>query len=102
MRLRRVALCLLIAGMAGLGGTASQAASVAVEIGVAPPPPRVVAVPPPRYGYVWVPGYWRWSGHHHVWVNGYWVRERPGYHWIPAHWTHVGPRWQFVPGHWAR
>ena len=102
MKLRRAAMCLLVAGIAGLGGTASQAASVAVEIGVAPPPPRVVAVPPPRYGYVWVPGYWRWSGHRHVWVNGYWIRERHGYHWIPAHWVRAGPHWQFVPGHWAR
>ena len=79
MKLRRAAMCLLVAGIAGLGGMASQAASVAVEIGVAPPPPRVVAVPPPRYGYVWVPGYWRWSGHRHVWVNGYWIRERHGW-----------------------
>ena len=62
---------------------------------------EVIAVRPGP-GYVWVPGYWRWSGHHHVWVNGYWIRERHGYHWIPAHWVRAGPRWQFVPGHWAR
>jgi hypothetical protein len=102
MSLRRIALCILIAGMAGFGGSVSQAASVAVEINAAPPPPRVVVAPRPRGGYVWVPGYWRWNGHRHIWVKGHWVRERRGWHWVPAHWVEVGPRWRFVPGHWKR
>jgi hypothetical protein len=102
MTLRRAALLVLIAGMAGFGGTISEAASVAVDITVAPPAPRVVAVPAPRRGYVWVPGHWRWNGHRHVWVDGHWVRERVGYHWVPAQWVQVGPRWHFVPGYWER
>ena len=75
---RRIALCILIAGMAGFGGTASQAASVNVEINAAPPPPRVVVAPTARRGYVWVPGYWRWNGHRHIWVNGQ-LPRRAGY-----------------------
>src|SRR5438552_8810075 len=38
MKLRRAAMCMIVAVIAGLGRTASQAASVAVEVGVAPPP----------------------------------------------------------------
>jgi hypothetical protein len=102
MSLRRIALCILIAAMAGFGGTVSQAASVAVEINTAPPPPRVIVAPAARRGHVWVPGYWRWNGHRHVWVKGHWVRERRGWHWVPAHWVEAGPRWRFVPGHWQR
>ena len=102
MSLRRIALCLLIAGSTGLAMSAGAVAAVVVDVEVAPPAPRVVEVPPPRHGYVWAPGYWRWSGQRHVWVNGRWVRERHGWHWVPDHWVEAGPRWHFVPGHWER
>ena len=77
--------------------------SVGVTIGVPPPPVRVVHVRP-RRGYVWAPGYWRWSPriHRHVWVEGYWVRARPGYHYRPARWTRHGRDWRFHPGDWHR
>jgi hypothetical protein len=102
MKLRSAAACRLVAGFAGLFAAPSDATSIAVDVNVAPPPPRMVAPPPPRHGYVWVDGYWRWNGHRHVWVNGYWVRERRGYHWVPARWVQRGPYWHFVPGYWAR
>jgi hypothetical protein len=77
--------------------------SVGVVVGVPPPPVRVVHVRP-RPGYVWAPGYWRWSprGHRHVWVDGYWVRARPGHHYRPARWVHEGRDWRFHRGYWAR
>src|SRR4030095_234998 len=47
----------------------------------APPPPRYEAVPPPRSGYVWSPGYWGWDGYRRtpVWVDGPWVAARARY-----------------------
>jgi hypothetical protein len=73
-----------------------------VDVRAAPPPPRTEAVPASREGYVWAPGYWRWSGHRHVWVAGHWVRERHGYHWVPARWARHEGHYRFVPGHWTR
>jgi hypothetical protein len=58
---------------------ATNPASAAVIVGVAPPPVRVEVVPRARVGYIWTPGYWRWNGHHHVWVGGYWLPARPGW-----------------------
>jgi len=72
------------------------------DVDVAPPPPRVVVEPSVRFGYVWAPGYWRWSGHEHVWVDGHYMRERRGYHWRPDHWDRRGNRYHFERGHWER
>ncbi len=96
-----------LAAGAGIGYTPpTQAAQVAVgvTIGVAPPPPRYVRVPPPRAGYVWAPGYWRWDYrlHRHIWAGGYWVRVRPGYRYVPEHWVHRRDGWYFRRGHWVR
>ncbi|HET6804183.1 MAG TPA: hypothetical protein VFH59_01900 [Frateuria sp.] len=80
---------------------ASPHVSVAVRIGVPPPPVRVVHVRP-RHGYVWAPGYWRWSPriHRHVWAEGYWVRARPGYRYRPARWERDGREWRLHRGRW--
>lgn len=91
--------CLLAIGAALAPGTGQAGELI---IGVAPPPLRVEVVPRARVGYVWSPGYWRWTGHRHVWVAGRYVHGRPGWHWVPAHWVAYGPRWHYVPGYWAR
>jgi hypothetical protein len=93
---------ILIAAL-GLGAIAAPAvsnAAVYVDVTTAPPPVRVEAVPAPRHGYVWAPGYWRWNGHHHVWVNGRWVHERHGYHYEPAAWVESNGHWHFHDGGW--
>jgi len=79
------------------------AAGAVVEIQIAPPAPRVEVVPPPRVGYVWAPGYWRWNGRRHVWVSGVWVSARPGWRYEPDAWVQ-GPngRWHLRRGHWVR
>ncbi len=84
--------------------TASAQVYVTTQVTVAPPPPRFERVPPPRYGYVWAPGYWRWDGyrHRHVWIGGYWVRVRPGYAWHPAYWENAPGGWRFREGYWTR
>jgi hypothetical protein len=89
----------LSAAMVALPGVARTF----VEIQVAPPAPLVEVVPPPRVGYVWAPGYWRWNGHRHVWIRGSWVRERRGWHWERDVWVQSpNGRWHLVRGHWAR
>jgi hypothetical protein len=104
---------LKLALLAGLGLTCAGAiyappaaaqVAVGINIGVAPPPPRFERVPPPRAGYVWAPGYWRWDGRsrRHVWAGGYWVRSRPGYNYRPAYWVHGRDGWRFRNGYWGR
>lgn len=106
---------LKLALLAGLGLTfvgaihappaaAHTRVAVGVNIGVAPPPPHFERRPPPRRGYVWAPGYWRWNAHahRHVWVGGYWVHARPGYRYRPARWEHHGRTWRYRAGYWSR
>ena len=40
----------------------------------------IVEEPAPRLGYLWIPGFWGWSGHRHFWYRGYW-RNRYGSRW---------------------
>lgn len=96
--------CLMAAGLA-FGGvvivpTAAMAATVWVQ--TAPPPLREEAVPAPRRGYVWTPGYWAWNGHSHVWHSGVWVKERRGYVYTQPAWVEHDGRWEFRRGAWAR
>jgi hypothetical protein len=60
-----------------------------VYIETMPPPPRVEYRPAPRAGYVWVGGYWHWSGAQWIWFQGHWEAERVGYVWVaPRYETH--------------
>jgi len=95
-------------GLATLGGVVTMAppAEAGVHVGiyvpVAPPPPRREyrpVAPGPRA--VWVPGYWRWTGHGHVWVGGVWrVPPRRYHEWVPGHWRHAPGGWVWIDGHW--
>ena len=97
MSLRHALLCALIA----LGSAAMPAAAqIVVNIGVAPPAPRYEVVPAPRSGYVWAPGYWRWSDQRHVWREGRWIQERPGSHWVADRWEPRDGRHYYQPGRW--
>lgn len=93
----------LVVATALLSGAVAPPALCAagLEIEVAPPPPRIIHAPPPRPGFVWAPGYYRWDGHRHIWVDGRFIRERRGAHWVPEHWVEHHGRWRFEPGHWA-
>ncbi len=101
MDIRKAIAAALVAATAAIGSTAALART-SIDIEVAPPPLRYEAVPPPRVGYVWAPGYWAWDGHRHHWHNGYWMHERRGYAWVPHRWEHEGNRWRFDDGHWER
>ncbi|MDR3417867.1 MAG: YXWGXW repeat-containing protein [Nevskia sp.] len=81
---------------------ATSRAGFSVDVNIGPPAPVVVETPPPRPGYIWSPGYWRWEEGRHVWFNGYWVPERPGSRWVPDRWDHRGRRYHYEPGHFER
>lgn len=69
---------------------------------IAPPPPRIIVAPLPRRGWIWSPGYWRWTGATYVWIDGFWLPQRPGYGYVAAHWMRAAEGWVFVPGAWVR
>lgn len=75
------------------------AAYIYVQTG--PPAPIVERVPArPGRGYVWVPGYWNWSGGRYVWMHGRYVRH--GGAWCGGHWRRDMRRgWYWVPGRWC-
>ncbi len=57
----------------------------------------------PGPNYIWVPGYFAYSGNAWHWVSGGWWLPERGKQWIPGRWVEVpgGPRvfyWQ--QGHW--
>ena len=77
-------------------------AQVSIGVSIAPPAPQYEVLPPPRAGWVWVPGAWRWTGGRYVWAGGRWVVARPGYRWVAAGWVHRGDRWYYREGVWVR
>src|SRR5262249_21456001 len=72
---------------------AAAQASLNISIGPPPPAPVYEAVPAPRAGYVWAPGYYRYEGSRYVWTTGRWMAERPGYRWVPDRWEHGPHGW---------
>jgi len=91
---------LVTASMGVMPLPAAAAASIYVDI--APPAPRYEAVPAPRPGYVWIPGFWDWRGHRHVRTKGHWEHERAGYAWVPNRWEQRDGRWTLEHGRWER
>lgn len=70
------------------------------HVNVAPPPPRYEAVPAPRVGYVWAPGYWDWRHNRHYWVAGHYTRHRPGHYYAPVRWVHRDGRYYYSRAAW--
>lgn len=66
----------LTAGVFGVAVLVCASASAQV-VEVAPPAPYREAVPAPRPGQVWQPGYWQWAHGRYVWAPGNWS-VRPG------------------------
>ncbi len=95
---------LLIAAMfaTSMGSIAApaMAATEVIVVRKAPPPLRHEATPHARQGYVWAPGYWKWTGHRYAWVKGSYVKARKGYHWSAPAWQERDGRWQFARGEW--
>jgi len=103
MKLQRliiVGMCMATLGAVSVPVAAS--AQVAVYFNSAPPPARYEAVPAPRHGYQWSPGYWNVKGKKHVWQNGHWERNRHGYHYAQPNWTQHNDQWQLQRGQWEK
>ena len=102
---RRLSLAGAVAGVLVLGGcvVAPVGPYYGEPVPVAPPPPQVEYYgAPPVAGYVWLGGYWNWTGGRYAWTPGHWSPPRHGHRWSPHRWEH-GPRgWQQRPGQWQR
>ena len=101
MKLRTTATGVLLAAFC-TAASACAAPRGRVYVRIAPPPPvveRVIVSPGP--GYVWVPGYYIWTGARYDWHAGAWRRPpRPRGVWVAPHWRHDRRGWFFVEGHW--
>jgi hypothetical protein len=86
---------LVAATLGSLALPAAARANVDLVLNFGPPPVQYEVVPAPRYGFVWVPGYWDWRYGRHYWVAGHYVRHRPGYVFQPARWVDYGGRWYY-------
>lgn len=70
---------------------------------VEPPPVRIERPgPPPAVGYLWIDGFWNWSGGRHVWIPGRWEARRPGHYWEPHRWERGHRGWARRGGEWRR
>src|SRR5580658_4145055 len=85
--MRAGAVILVAVATAGCARAAAPAAPVAsADIGA---PPADKDAPPPRAGFVWIPGRWARSGDRWVWLEGYYERTRPHLRWEPGRWVEV-------------
>ena len=91
---------LVVSAIGVIPVTASAAFGVYVD--VAPPAPRYEAVPAPRAGYVWAPGYWDYASGHYHWVGGHWIREHHGQYWHPDRWEQHDGKWSLQHGSWNK
>ena len=54
-----------------------------------------------RDGRVWIPGYYRWTGHRHRWVAGHWAKPpRRGQVWVPGYHAPRRGAYVWVEGYW--
>ncbi len=101
MNIRRTALAVALASSFA-APLAVHAASVNIDIDVAPPAP-VYEQMPARAGYVVTPGYYRFDSqrHEHVWVKGDYQAERRGEHYVASEWSKKQDgRYHFDEGRW--
>jgi|SRR5450631_844892 WXXGXW repeat (2 copies) len=102
MNTRKTLLAMALAA-SSLGMSLATHAAVNIDIDVAPPAPRYENAPP-REGYIYAPGYYKWDeGHHeHVWTKGEYQPERRGEHFVPQRWTQQNGKYHFDEGRWEK
>jgi hypothetical protein len=88
-------------GILALGLTAGVGCAAHRYGHYGPPPPRAAIVVHGQAGRVWVPGYYRWTGHRYRWVEGRWMRPpRPGMVWVPGYRARRGGGYIWIEGYW--
>ena len=97
----------IVAGALALGAFTvpltgmAETREIRVLVDVPPPPAKVTTAPSTtKAGYVWSPGYWKWSGSDYVWTDGTWVQVVESKKWVQPTWTQDGTKWYFTAGHW--
>ena len=76
-----------------------------VGVAVSGPPPQPVVEtrpPPPGPAFVWVQGYWHWTGMQYTWIPGHWEAGPPGAQWRAPHYVVREGTYFYEPGGWAR
>jgi hypothetical protein len=101
MTMRKIAVATMLVALTSVAPQFAGA-STQIVVDTAPPALRVEAVPAPRHGYAWSPGYWQWSHKKYEWRAGTWIRDNPGHHWVAHDWEHRDGRYYYRPGHWDR
>jgi hypothetical protein len=93
---------MLLAAIAAttLAGALPAFADVGLYVNVAPPAAPYEAVPAPRPGYVWAPGYYDYRNNHYVWTKGHWEHEHKGQYWHPSRWVEHDGRYSLERGGW--
>jgi hypothetical protein len=81
--------------------TAGAGGALYVQSG--PPPVRYeVVTVSPGPEFVWISGYWAWSGAQYAWVSGRWERPPTGYTaWVSPRYERREGGWYYRPGHWG-
>lgn len=102
--LRAAAGATLLWSAAAFAPAALAQVNINIGIGTPPPAPIYEAVPAPRPGYVWAPGYWMWDDHYrkHAWKRGHWETARPGYVYEQPRWVRASNGWVMQPERWNR
>ena len=74
---------------------------VVTQIPATPAFPQETQTVSPGADFVWVSGYYNWTGDRHVWTPGNWVRvPRPEAVWVSGRWVPDGGGYTWVAGHW--
>ena len=97
-----------LAGMLIVGGctateTAYQSSPAPTSYAVpAPPAVQAETIPAsPGPNYVWVGGYWDWTGTQYSWVPGYWAVPPAGKtEWVPPRYDKRGDTFMYHRGYW--
>jgi hypothetical protein len=67
-------------------------------------PPAVIVEqrpPPPAVGYLWIDGYWHWSGRQYAWQGGRWARPpHESYIWVAPRYERHEQGYRYTPGQW--
>ena len=96
---RRLFLSTLLTGSLAAAGAALAQPAPPPYMPV--PPLRDERMPPPREGFVWEPGHWRWDGRAYFWERGHWIAYGPRHRlYVQGHWERRGPGWFWVDPHW--
>ena len=96
---------LVVAALWAVGVPLVSQAAVSLAIDIAPPPIPVYVQPViPSAGYLWTPGYWRWSpaDGEYFWVPGTWVAPPyVGALWTPGYWGWGNGVYRWHGGYWG-